>query len=297
MQLLRNTFINLWSWRCWKTDSDEYHRSWRLCRYIGHCRTKAGEEATKNINADKAAYVQTDITSEESVKNAMKVASNAFEKRLSGLVHCAGVAMSQPWTNRLENTIGRSRRLLEINYMGTYITNALFADAVNERFEPEKMASGELFTTKEERGAIISFSSIAGHQPYTRILAYTGGKAAVSAFSRALADFLGPSGIRVNTVSPSVINSANIGARLPYFLAELTKTSSFPARPITPDEIAVGVSLYRFPVLIKSKGAVNYLITNGMMNDHDLRIDGGWRFIFDRSVDREDPRLSAPGLE
>ncbi|TIB82795.1 hypothetical protein E3Q22_00181 [Wallemia mellicola] len=111
---------NLWSWRCWKTDSDEYHRSWRLCRYIGHCRTKAGEEATKNINADKAAYVQTDITSEESVKNAMKVASNAFEKRLSGLVHCAGVAMSQPWTNRLEDTIGRSRRLLEINYMGTY---------------------------------------------------------------------------------------------------------------------------------------------------------------------------------
>ncbi|TIB74739.1 hypothetical protein E3Q24_00473 [Wallemia mellicola] len=144
------------------------------------------------------------------------------------------------------------------------------------------MASGELFTTKEERGAIINFSSIAGHQPYTRILAYTGGKAAVSAFSRALADFLGPSGIRVNTVSPSVINSANIGARFPYFLAELAKISSFPARPITPDEIA---------------GAVNYLITNGMMNDHDLRIDGGWRFIFDRSVDREDPRLSAPGLE
>lgn len=104
-------------------------------------------------------------------------------------------------------------------------------------------------------------------------------------------------GIRVNTVSPSVINSANIGARFPYFLAELAKISSFPARPITPDEIAVGVSLYRFPVLIKSKGAVNYLITNGMMNDHDLRIDGGWRFIFDRSVDREDPRLSAPGLE
>ncbi|EIM24107.1 NAD(P)-binding protein [Wallemia mellicola CBS 633.66] len=244
--------------------------------------TKAGEEATKNINADKAAYVQTDITSEESVKNAMKVASNAFEKRLSGLVHCAGIAMSQPWTNRLEDTIGRSRRLLEINYMGTCITNALFADAVNERFEPEKMASGELFTTKEERGAIINFSSIAGHQPYTRILAYTGGKAAVSAFSRALADFLGPSGENTVLSCPKRHNSANIGARLSYFLAELTKTSSFPARPITPDEIA---------------GAVNYLITNGMMNDHDLRIDGGWRFIFDRIVDREDPRLSAPGLE
>ncbi|TIC20808.1 NAD(P)-binding protein [Wallemia mellicola] len=243
---------------------------------------KAGEEATKHISTDRATYVRTDITNEDSVRNAMSVASEAFEKRLSGLVHCAGVAMTQPWTNRLQESIERAKRLLDINYMGTYITNALFADAVNERFEPEKMASGELFTTKEERGVIVNFSSIAGHQQYGRILAYTGGKAAVNAFSCALADFLGPSGIRVNTVSPSVINSANIGARLPYFLAELTKTCSFPARPIAPEEIS---------------SAVNYLITNGMMNGHDLRIDGGWRLIFDRSLDREDPRILAPGLE
>ncbi|EIM24109.1 NAD(P)-binding protein [Wallemia mellicola] len=243
---------------------------------------KAGEEATKQLSENKAVYVRTDITNEESVKNAMKVASAAFEKRLTGLIHCAGVSMSQPWTNRLGETIDRVKRMTDINFMGTYITSAFFADAVNERFEPEKMAKGELFTTKEERGIIINFSSIAGAQPSSRILGYAPGKAAVTAFSRALADFLGTSGIRVNTISPSVINSAMMGARLPYFIADLSKSASFPARPIEPEEIS---------------GAVNYLITNGMMNGHDLQIDGGWRVFTDRSVDREDPRILTPSLE
>lgn len=155
---------------------------------------KAGEQATALISTTKAVYVQTNITREESVKHAMQIASNAFEKRLSGLVHCAGVSMSQPWTNRLGDTIERVRKMTEINWTGTYITSVLFADAVNERYEPEKMKSGELWTTKEERGIIINFSSIAGAQPASRILGYSPGKAAVSAFSVALADFLGPSG-------------------------------------------------------------------------------------------------------
>ncbi|EOR01561.1 hypothetical protein E3P89_02925 [Wallemia ichthyophaga] len=243
---------------------------------------KAGEEAASGISTTKAIYVQTNITDENSVKNAMRIASNAFEKRLSGLVHCAGVSMSQPWTNRLGDTIDRVRKMTDINWIGTYITSALFADAVNERYEPEKMKKGELWTTKEERGVIINFSSIAGAQPASRILGYSPGKAAVSAFSVALADFLGPSGIRVNTVSPSVINSAMMGARLPYFIADLSKSASFPARPIEPEEIS---------------SAVSFLINNSMMNGHDLKIDGGWRVFTDRSVDREDPRVLAPSLE
>ncbi|TIA90824.1 hypothetical protein E3P99_01397 [Wallemia hederae] len=243
---------------------------------------KAGEQSTTGISATKAVYKQTDITNKDSVKGAMEVAAQAFEKRLVGLVHCAGVSMSQPFPTHLGDTIDRVRKMSEINWMGTYIVSALFADAVNERYEPEKMKNGEFWTTKEERGVIINFSSIAGAQPASRILGYSPGKAAVSAFSVALADFLGPSGIRVNTVSPSVINSAMMGARLPYFIADLTKSASFPARPIEPEEIS---------------GAVKFLIENSMMNGHDLKIDGGWRVFTDRSVDREDPRLLAPSLE
>ena len=124
----------------------------------------------------------------------MQVAAQAFEKRLVGLVHCAGVSMSQPFPTYLGDTIDRVRKMSEINWMGTYIVSALFADAVNERYEPEKMKNGEFWSTKEERGVIINFSSIAGAQPASRILGYSPGKAAVSAFSVALADFLGPSG-------------------------------------------------------------------------------------------------------
>ena len=89
-------------------------------------------------------------------------------------------------------------------------------------------------------------------------------------------------GIRVNSISPSVINTNMHGSHLPYFLTELARSSTFPQRPIEHHEIA---------------GSVLFLIENGMMNGQDVRIDGGWRLVTDRHPDRPDHRSLAPGLE
>lgn len=239
---------------------------------------KAGETATKAFG-DHALYVRCDITDEAISRDAVKIAANAFEKKLSGVVHCAGVALAQPWTNRIGDHIARFKKMLDINTLGTFIINGLVADAINERYEPDKMKNNEFFTTKEERGVIVNFSSVA-KEGIARVLCYVPTKAGSHGVGVAMSDFLAPSGIRVNTVSPSIINSAMVGAKLGYFMTELAKSASFPQRPIEPEEIS---------------DAVLFLIKNGMINNLDLKIDGRWTLMTDRSGD--DPRLSLTEMQ
>lgn len=73
--------------------------------------------------------------------------------------------------------------------------DAIVADAINERYEPLKYASKEFFKTKEERGAIINFASVSGHDCYARNLGYGPTKSAVLGITRTMSDFLGESGM------------------------------------------------------------------------------------------------------
>lgn len=87
--------------------------------------------------------------------------------------------------------------------------------------------------------------------------------AAVLGITSGAADFLGPSGIRVCSVSPAVVASALMGPdRIPYFESELEAGVIFPRRTSQPDEVA---------------HAILCLIENAMMNDFHMRVDGGWR--------------------
>lgn len=117
-----------------------------------------------------------------------------------------------------------------------------------------------------------------------------------------MADFLGPYGIRVNSVSPAVVASALMGDRLvsptitfelvyimmyianqpqPYFNAELEAAAVFPRRTSEAAEVASGIV---------------FLLENSMMNDFELRIDGGWRGCSNWAGPK-DPRANAPALE
>jgi NAD(P)-dependent dehydrogenase (short-subunit alcohol dehydrogenase family) len=55
---------------------------------------------------------------------------------------------------------------------------------------------------QQKRGVIINVSSESGRQPDTILVDYSVSKAAMLSLSKALANEFGPSGIRVNTVSP-----------------------------------------------------------------------------------------------
>lgn len=67
------------------------------------------------------------------------------------------------------------RSLLTVNSIGTFIINAQFADAVNKPLNfpnGENEPEADFWTTDEERGIIINFSSAAAHGLYARTLCY-----------------------------------------------------------------------------------------------------------------------------
>jgi putative oxidoreductase len=129
----------------------------------------------------------------------------------------------------------------------------------------------------ERGGAIVNVSSINARVPQPPVVDYAAAKAALTNLSRALAEELGPKGVRVNTVSPGPTRTpaweaaGGFGATL----AEAAGTSveqflaDFPAaaglstdRMSEPEEIAAVV------VLLASGAARN-------VNGSDYVIDGG----------------------
>ena len=57
-------------------------------------------------------------------------------------------------------------------------------------------------------GAVVNISSNGARMPSSGPIAYTTAKAALTAFSKALAEEFGPQGVRVNTVSPGPVRTA-----------------------------------------------------------------------------------------
>jgi NAD(P)-dependent dehydrogenase (short-subunit alcohol dehydrogenase family) len=200
-----------------------------------------GTEVAKSIG-DKAVYVQVDITESDSVKKGIETAQQHFAKqlessggKLSGCVHCAGIAIKQEWTNNMVDSIPNFEKMLKVNTVGTFVINAHVADAINAQYPK---ADGErFFTTDEERGIIVNFASVAGHDLYARCLSYGPTKAAVLGMTRSFADFLGPSGIRVCSVSPSIVISGLTAGFSGYFQDDLTAHAAFPRSPVPAEKI------------------------------------------------------------
>lgn len=97
---------------------------------------------------------------------------------------------------------------MHVNTYGTFVVNACVADAINSQYPDDGPFAPRV---KEERGVIINIASVVAKPVPARCLTYGTSKAAVLGLSGALADFLGPFGIRVNTVSPAVVQSALMG--------------------------------------------------------------------------------------
>ena len=67
-----------------------------------------------------------------------------------------------------------------------------------------------------------------------------------------------------------------------YFQDELTAHSAFPRVPVPASEI------FR---------AVKFLIESKWINGEDIRVDGAWRLVINRSKGGTDARALIPGLE
>ena len=176
--------------------------------------------------------------------------------RLEILVNVAGGTLQRPF---LESRPEHWARDIERNY----------------GYAIQSMHRGAALMRRGGRGgSIISFTTIEAHRGAATFAVYAGAKAALANFSRALANELGPWGIRVNTLAPDVTPSAgNMAARPP----ELRALSE----GITPEQYAQVTAMYvplgRAPTPDELARSVLFLASDlsAGVTGNALHVDGG----------------------
>jgi 3-oxoacyl-[acyl-carrier protein] reductase len=161
---------------------------------VNFASSKAGGEAVVNRirKADgKAVAVQADVSKPDDIRRLFAETKKAFGK-LDILVNNAGVYEFAP-------------------------LEAISADHFHKHFNLNVL--GLLLTTQEAvkhfgpaGGSIINMSSFAATSAPPSTSVYSGTKAAVNAITRSLAQELGPRKIRVNAISPGVVETEGLHA-------------------------------------------------------------------------------------
>jgi len=208
--------------------------------------------ASANKLGKRAKYVNTDVSNEASVKNALGMANDA----MSGItlaVNCAGIATAGrtlgrdgPWPSELFN------RVIQVNLVGSYnVTKE--AAAFMQLNQPN--ADGE-------RGVIISTASIAAFEGQIGQAAYSASKGGVVGMMLPLAREFAAFGIRVNTIAPGVFLTPMVAGMPPEVQESLGKQVPFPPRLGRPEEYA---------------DAVAFIYGTAMVNGETIRVDGAIR--------------------
>jgi len=125
-------------------------------------------------------------------------------------------------------------------------------------------------------GAIVHIGSNAARLPRSAALAYAAAKAALATYSKGLAGQVGPDNVRVNLVSPGVIETSAFAARLrvladeagtdiPAARERFMTTFNIPlGRPGTPDDVAALVTFLVSPSAGYLTGT-NHVVDGGLL--------------------------------
>ena len=200
---------------------------------------RAGEaldEAAASLPGGRA--IACDVTRPEQV-----AACFAQVPHVDVLVNSAGGNLPEPFLDVTEEHL---RGLLDLNLMGTFrMTQAAVP----------KMGDG---------GSIVNVSSDLGHVGMAGRTVYCAAKHGVEGLTRALALELAPSGIRVNSVGPTFIDTA---LTRPYF-----------ADPAFLEETLGRIPMHRIGRVEEVAAAVLFLASpaSSLVTGAGLLVDGGW---------------------
>jgi NAD(P)-dependent dehydrogenase (short-subunit alcohol dehydrogenase family) len=192
---------------------------------------RTAEDIAKGVGTAVAAYT-CDVTQAESVSDVFdRAIHNAGDAYI--LVNNAGQAEGASFA---ETTPALWDRLIAVNLTGTYLCT--------HRVLPSMLSNGT--------GRIINIASTAGLKGYARVTAYCAAKHGVIGFTRALAAEVARTGVTVNAVCPSYVDT-EMTDRTVAAIAQRTQTSADDARKrlertiptgrlITPEEVAAAVA-------------------------------------------------------
>lgn len=211
-------------------------------------------EAGAKIEAElgtNARFVQTDVTSEESARNAFSVAQSMG--RLRGLVNCAGIAPAEKVVGKEgAHKLESFARTININLVGSF--NMI-------RLAAEIMSAGPADETGE-RGVIVSTASVAAFDGQLGQAAYSASKGGVVAMTLPIARELARVGIRVMTIAPGIMETPMLMGMPAEVQDALGKMVPFPQRMGKPAEYAA---------------LVEHIFSNQYLNGEVIRMDGAIR--------------------
>jgi NAD(P)-dependent dehydrogenase (short-subunit alcohol dehydrogenase family) len=202
----------------------------------------------------RAAFVSTDVTSEDSIAAAIAQANELGQLRYAVVAHGGyGIAQRIVQRDGSPADFGAFTKTIDLYLNGTYNVARLVAAAVASA---EPLPGGE-------RGALVLTASIAGYEGQIGQTAYAAAKAGVIGLTIAAARDLSSAGIRVNTIAPGTMKTPimeSVGAEA---IAKFAANVPFPKRLGEPSEFA---------------DAAVFLLSNGYVNGEVLRLDGAQRF-------------------
>ncbi len=172
-----------------------------------------------SLGAKCASLIKADVSKREDVERLFDKANELGF--VDTLVLNAGVASYGLFQDTSEEEYDR---IVDTNVKGVFLTA--------KKFIP-KMIS-------EHRGNIVIVSSMWGQVGGSCEVIYSASKAALIGMTKALAKELGPSGIRVNCVSPGVVETDMVASLGKETLASLAEDTPL-CRNASPEEIADAV--------------------------------------------------------
>jgi 3-oxoacyl-[acyl-carrier protein] reductase len=157
-------------------------------------RSRADLEATARELAShggKALAIATDVTDEAQVAEMVRRTQDVFG-RIDVLINCAGGTEVDRSIPIIEMGEEIWERIVDLNLKSTYLCCRAVA----------KVMVGQ------KRGSIVNFSSGTGIHPVYGMTHYGPAKAGINQLTRTLSVELGPYNIRVNAISPGLIDTA-----------------------------------------------------------------------------------------
>ena len=202
--------------------------------------TYSQDEASACIAKEKGAEVyRADVSKEEDILELFSQIPS-----LDILVNNAGVSL----VKQIQDTsYGEFTRLMQVNVGGAFLCS---------REATKKML-------KQKSGLIVNISSVWGEVGGSCESVYSASKSALLGFSKALAKELGYSGVRVNTVSPGVIDTP--------MNAHFTEEDLRAIR----EEIPAG----RIGTSAEVASAVLFLEENEYVTGVDIPVNGGFSIV------------------
>ncbi|MFC8422301.1 SDR family NAD(P)-dependent oxidoreductase [Streptomyces sp. NPDC057236] len=210
-----------------------------------HCRTAvdSARETAGRIreSGGEAVVLRADLTDEDACHRVVAEAAGRFGGRLTALVNNAGV---QPVQELAGMTAAEWRAVVDTNLTTVFACT---------------QAAAELM--RDTGGTITHIASVEARAPAPGHAHYTASKAAVVMHARAAAQEYGPWGVRVNTVSPGLIEREGLADAWPEGVRRWRRASAV-GRLGRPEDVGDACVFLASPLA-------------SWVTGHDLVVDGG----------------------